>query len=446
MTNEQLSRRRAAAVTPGATSVHPFHPVKGKGSYIWDADGKRYLDFSTGIAVMNIGHSHPAVVEAVKKQVDEFQHLCFAVGMHPGYIELAERLNALAPGDTPKKTFLANSGAEAVENAVKIARTYTGRPGIVAFTHAFHGRTYMAFSLTGKANPYKVGFGLRAAEVYRAPYPYHFRNPWGARTEEETGEAALSVLRDLVEVTIGASEVAAFIIEPIAGEGGFIPAPGNFLRGLREFATEIGALWIDDEVQAGMGRTGKLWAVDHFGLEPDLITTAKALSSGFPLSAVVGKAEIMDSLAPGQIGTTFGGNPAAVAAALATIDVIESEGLLERSAQIGSTALARFDQLRRRYPGIGEVRGKGAMVALEFVGEDGYTPDSESVEAIVSFARDAGMVLLPTGSYGNVIRLLPPINLSDAELEEGLTIIERAVEHVLGEGVTANREVETSLA
>lgn len=446
MTNEQLRQRRAAAVTPGATSVHPFHPVKGRGSYIWDADGKRYLDFSTGIAVMNIGHSHPAVVEAVKKQVEEFQHLCFAVGMHPSYIELAERLNALAPGDSPKKTFLANSGAEAVENAVKIARTYTGRPGIVAFTHAFHGRTYMAFSLTGKANPYKVGFGLRAAEVYRAPYPYHFRNPWGATTEEETGEAALEVLKDLVEVTIGATEVAAFIIEPVAGEGGFIPAPGNFLRGLREFATEIGALWIDDEVQAGMGRTGELWAVDHFGLEPDLVTMAKALSSGFPLSAVVGKAEIMDEIAPGQIGTTFGGNPAAVAAAMATLDVIESEGLLERSAQIGETAMKRFAELRGRYAGIGEVRGKGAMIALEFVAEDGHTPDPDSVEKIVAFAREAGLVLLPTGSYGNVIRLLPPINLSDSELEEGLSTIERAVDHALGGTRKASAELETSLA
>ncbi|HZW28070.1 MAG TPA: 4-aminobutyrate--2-oxoglutarate transaminase [Trueperaceae bacterium] len=434
MTNEQLRQRRAAAVTPGATSTHPFHPVRGEGSYVWDVEGKRYLDFSTGIAVMNIGHSHPAVVEAVKKQVERFQHLCFAVGMHPSYIELAERLNALAPGDTPKKTFLANSGAEAVENAVKIARAYTGRPGIVSFTHAFHGRTYMAFSLTGKAKPYKAGFGLRAAEVYRAPYPYHFRNPWGARTEEETGEKALAVLKDLVEVTIGTGEVAAFVIEPIAGEGGFIPAPASFLRGLREFASEIGALWVDDEVQAGVGRTGKMWAVEHHGLEPDLVTSAKALSSGFPLSAVVGKAEIMDAMKPGQLGTTFGGNPVSVAASLATLDVIEKEGLLERAAEIGRKAMVRFGELQSRYAGIGDVRGKGAMVALEFVAEDGVTPDAKSVDAIVSYARDAGLVLLPTGSYGNVIRLLPPLNLSDQELEEGLTIIERAVAATLREG------------
>jgi len=441
MTNEELRQRRAAAVTPGATSTHPFHPVRGEGAYVWDVEGKRYLDFSTGIAVMNVGHSHPAVVEAVKRQVEQFQHLCFAVGMHPNYIELAERLNALAPGDSPKKTFLANSGAEAVENAVKIARAYTGRPGIVSFTHAFHGRTYMAFSLTGKAKPYKAGFGLRAAEVYRAPYPYHFRNPWGAKTEEETGEKALAVLKDLVEVTIGASEVAAFIIEPIAGEGGFIPAPASFLRGLREFASEIGALWIDDEVQAGMGRTGRMWAVEHHDLEPDLVTSAKALSSGFPLSAVVGKAEIMDAMKPGQLGTTFGGNPVSVAAALATLDVIEKEGLLERATEIGRQAMARLRDLQSRYPGIGDVRGKGAMVALEFVAEDGITPDPKTVEKVVSYARDAGLVLLPTGSYSNVIRLLPPLILTDEQLDEGLTVIERAVEAALQGGARPVEEL-----
>ncbi len=445
MTNEQLRQRRAAAVTPGATSVHPFHPVRGKGSYVWDVEGKRYLDFSTGIAVMNIGHSHPAVVEAVKRQAEEFQHLCFAVGMHPSYIELAERLNALAPGDSAKKTFLANSGAEAVENAVKIARAYTGRPGIVAFTHAFHGRTYMAFSLTGKANPYKAGFGLRAAEVYRAPYPYHFRNPWGAQSEEETGERALAVLRDLVEVTIGANEVAAFLIEPIAGEGGFIPAPASFLRGLRELASEIGALWIDDEVQAGMGRTGRFWAVEHAGLEPDLVTAAKALSSGHPLSAVVGRAEIMDAMNPGQLGTTFGGNPVSVAASLATIDVIEKEGLLQRATEIGERSMRRFAELQDRYAGIGDVRGKGAMVALEFVGEDGLTPDPKSVDAIVAYARDAGLILLSTGSYGNVIRLLPPLNLSDQELEEGLDIIERAVAHAYRRAPSADRDLAAAV-
>jgi len=441
MTNEELRQRRAAAVTPGATSTHPFHPVRGEGAYVWDVEGKRYLDFSTGIAVMNVGHSHPAVVEAVKRQVEQFQHLCFAVGMHPNYIELAERLNALAPGDSPKKTFLANSGAEAVENAVKIARAYTGRPGIVSFTHAFHGRTYMAFSLTGKAKPYKAGFGLRAAEVYRAPYPYHFRNPWGAKTEEETGEKALAVLKDLVEVTIGASEVAAFIIEPIAGEGGFIPAPASFLRGLREFASEIGALWIDDEVQAGMGRTGRMWAVEHHDLEPDLVTSAKALSSGFPLSAVIGKAEIMDAMKPGQLGTTFGGNPVSVAAALATLDVIEKEGLLERATEIGRQAMARLRDLQSRYPGIGDVRGKGAMVALEFVAEDGITPDPKTVEKVVSHARDAGLVLLPTGSYSNVIRLLPPLILTDEQLDEGLTVIERAVEAALQGGARPVEEL-----
>jgi 4-aminobutyrate aminotransferase len=446
VTNEQLAKRRAIAVSPGATSVHPFSPVRGQGSYVWDVEGKRYLDFSTGIAVMNIGHSHPKVTEAVKAQVDEFQHLCFAVGMHPSYIELAERLNALAPGSTPKKTFFANSGAEAVENAVKIARAYTKRAGIVAFTHAFHGRTFMAFSLTSKSTPYKAGFVTRAADIYRAQYPYHFRNPWGATTEEETGERALAALKDQVKYTVGEGEVAAFLIEPIAGEGGFIPAPRNFLQGLREYATEIGALWIDDEVQSGIGRTGAMWAVDHYGLEPDIVTSAKALSSGFPLSAIVAKAEIMDALKPGMLGSTFGGNVMGTAAALATLDVIEEDGLLERAKTIGAVAKARLGALQRKHPAIGEVRGVGAMVALEFVAEDGRTPDAATVEAVVSYAREAGLVLLSTGTYGNVIRLLPPINLSDAELDEGLSIIEAAVTAALSARNAGTRPVEKALA
>ena len=269
MSNQDLATRRAAAVAPAAYSVHPtVYPAKAEGSYVWDADGKKYLDWTVGIAVMNIGHSHPKVVEAVKKQAESFQHLCFAVGMHESYIALAEKLNSIAPGSSPKKTFLINSGAEAVENAVKIARAYTKRQGIISFTHAFHGRTHMALSLTGKANPYKAGFAPRAAEVYRAQYPYTYRNPWGASNDAETAQKALAALKDQVRYTIGESEVAAFVIEPVAGEGGFIPAPEEFLRGLHDYAKEIGALWIDDEVQAGIGRTGAWWTVDHYGLEP----------------------------------------------------------------------------------------------------------------------------------------------------------------------------------
>jgi 4-aminobutyrate aminotransferase/(S)-3-amino-2-methylpropionate transaminase len=435
MSNESLAKRRSAAVAPAAYSVHPFYPRKAEGSYVWDADGNRYLDWSAGIAVMNVGHSHPRVLEAVRRQAETFQHLCFAVAMNETYIELAERLNSLAPGPSPKKTFLVNSGAEAVENAVKIARSYTGRPGLVAFTHAFHGRTHMALSLTGKAEPYKAGFAPRAAEIYRAPYPYAFRNPWGAKDAEETGAKALEVLKDLVSTTIGESEVAAFVIEPVAGEGGFIPAPANFLAGLQEYAREIGALWIDDEVQAGVGRTGHWWAVDHYGLEPDLITSAKALSSGFPLSAVVGKAEIMDQVKPGMLGSTFGGNPIGCAAALATLDVIESEQLLARSTQIGEAVTKRLLELQRRWPRLGDIRGLGAMVGIELVhptkhGDD-KAPNKEAVEAIVTHAREDGLILLPTGTYGNVIRLLPPINSSDAELEEGLEKLERAFAHAL---------------
>lgn len=436
MKSTELSRRRQAAVAPAAYSVHPFFPERAEGSYVWDADGKRYLDWSVGIAVMNVGHSHPKVVEAVQRQVASFQHLCFAVGMHESYIRVAEALGRIAPGPSPKKTFLINSGAEAVENAVKIARVATGRQGIVAFTHAFHGRTHMTLSLTGKANPYKAGFAPRAAEIYRAPFPYVFRNPFGLHDEDAVADAYLAQLKDLVKTTIGETEVAAFLLEPIAGEGGFIPVPERYLRGLQTYASQIGALWIDDEVQAGMGRTGHWWAVDRFGLEPDLVCSAKALASGFPLAAVVGKAEVMDKVAPGMLGSTFGGNPAGCAAALATIEVIEEEGLLERAVFIGEAIRARMTALRQRVPALGDVRGAGAMVGLEFVREDGITPDPELVNGAVAHARERGLVLLPTGSYGNVIRLLPPLRMSDAELAEGLDLLEEAIVTV-AEGILA---------
>lgn len=430
MKTQELQRRRQNAVAPAAYSVHPIYPARAHGSYVWDADGKKYLDWSVGIAVMNIGHSHPRVLQAVHAQSSEFQHLCFAVGMHESYIEVAEKLAEIAPGPSPKKVFLVNSGAEAVENAVKIARVATGRQGIVAFTHAFHGRTHMTLSLTGKAHPYKAGFAPRAAEVYRAPYPYAFRNPFGLSDEDAIADAYLAQLKDLVKTTIGEEEVAAFVIEPVAGEGGFIPAPARYLRGLRAYASKIGALWIDDEVQAGIGRTGTWWAVDHYNLEPDLVCTAKALSSGFPLSAVIGKASVMDKLTPGMLGSTFGGNPTGCAAALATLAVIEDEGLLARAAAIGERMRAHLHDVRRRVPHMGDIRGLGAMVGIEFVGEDGHTPEPDFVSAVVAKARDAGMILLPTGTYGNVIRLLPPINMSDAELDEGLTLLTQAIEQV----------------
>lgn len=428
MNNQSLAARRAEAVAPAAYSVHPFYPEKAHGSYVWDADGKKYLDWSVGIAVMNIGHSHPSVLEAVKAQIDDFQHLCFAVGMNESYIALAEKLNEIAPGDAATKTFLINSGAEAVENAVKIARAYTGRQGIVSFTHAFHGRTHMALSLTGKANPYKAGFSPRAAEVYRAQYPYCYRCPYGGAEAGVCCQSKLSQLRDLVKYTIGESEVAAFIVEPVAGEGGFIPAPASFLRALRNYCDEIGAVWINDEVQSGIGRTGAWWAVDHYGLTPDLTCSAKALSSGFPLSAVTGKAEIMDTIEPGMLGSTFGGNPAGCAAALATLKVIEAENLLTRAQTIGAVLKDRLAQLKVSYPQIGDVRGLGAMVGIEFVQDDAQTPNSEATQKMVDYAREQGLILLPTGTYGNVIRLLPPLNMNDEELAEGLEILERAIE------------------
>jgi 4-aminobutyrate aminotransferase / (S)-3-amino-2-methylpropionate transaminase / 5-aminovalerate transaminase len=430
-TNAELAQRRKEAVTPAAYSVHPFSPKKAQGSYVWDADGKKYLDWSVGIAVMNIGHSHPKVLNAVKAQIDEFQHLCFAVGMNESYIQLAEKLNSIAPGPSPKKTFLVNTGAEAVENAVKIARAVTGRTGIVSFTHAFHGRTYMAMSLTAKANPYKAGFAPRASEVYRAEYPYCYRCPFGAGKTNACCQNELTQLKSMVHNVIGENEIAAFIIEPIAGEGGFIPAPEGFLRALRAYCDEIGALWIDDEVQSGIGRTGAWWAVDHYDLEPDLVCSAKALSSGFPLSAVIGKASIMDQLKPGMLGSTFGGNPAGCAAALATLEVIEEEGLLGRSQEIGAVLKDRLQKLQAKHKQIGDVRGLGAMIGIEFIKDASKTPDEETVKKIVEQARERGLILLSTGTYSNVIRLLPPINMSDAELEEGLVKLEASITHVL---------------
>ena len=431
MSNHSLAERRRHAVAPAAYSTHPVYPARAEGAYVWDADGTKYLDWTVGIAVMNVGHSHPKVIEAVKRQAEDFQHLCFAVGMNETYIQLAEKLNEIAPGPSEKRTFLVNSGAEAVENAVKIARVATGRQGIVAFTHAFHGRTHMALSLTAKANPYKAGFAPRAAEVYRARYPYLYRNTWGVETEAEVAEKALSALKEQVKTTIGESEVAAFLIEPVAGEGGFIPAPKEFLKGLQDYAKEIGALWIDDEVQAGIGRTGAWWVVDHYGLEPDLITSAKALSSGFPLSAVIGKAEVMDKIAPGQLGSTFGGNPVSCAAALATLSVIEEEGLLERAKEIGVAATDKLKALQQEMPKIGDVRGLGAMVGIEFVTGPDKTPNPEAAQAVLEHARADGLLLLTTGTYSNVIRLLPPIRMSDAELSEGLEKLERAIRAVL---------------
>lgn len=435
MSNRSIAERRASAVAGAAASVHPISPVKASGSYVWDADGVRYLDWTVGIAVMNVGHSHPRVIEAVRRQAETFQHLCFAVGMHESYVQVAERLGEIAPGPSPKRTFLVNSGAEAVENTVKIARVATGRQAIVAFTHAFHGRTQLALSLTGKADPYKAGFGPRAAEIYRAAYPYLYRNPFGLEGEA-AAEAYLAQLQDLVKTTIGEREVAAFVLEPVAGEGGFIPAPGSFLRGLRAYADTIGALWIDDEVQAGMGRTGRWWAVDHHDLEPDLVASAKALASGFPLGAVVGRAEVMDKVEPAMLGSTFGGNPTACAAALATMDVIEDEGLLERARVIGLTIRERLEALQASEPRLGDVRGLGAMVGLEFVADDGRSPDPETVQRLVSACRERALLVLPTGTYGNVIRLLPPLTLSDAELDEGLDALTSAIRSVLEPAVT----------
>jgi 4-aminobutyrate aminotransferase/(S)-3-amino-2-methylpropionate transaminase len=382
-----------------------------------DVDGNRLIDFGSGISVTNVGNSAPAVVAAITAQAKQFTHTCFQVTPYESYVEVCERLNARTPGGHEKRSFLVNSGAEAVENAVKVARYATGRSAVVCFDHGFHGRTLLTMSLTGKVMPYKHGFGPFAPEIYRAPYSDPFR-----------GTGRLDETIRLLETTVGADAIACVVVEPIAGEGGFvIPEPG-WLPGLAAWCGEHGILLVADEVQSGMGRTGAWFACEHEGVVPDLVTTAKSLGGGLPLGGVTGRAELMDSVHPGGLGGTFGGNPLACAAALAVFEIIESEGLLEKARHIGDIALARLEKLVRTVGAVGHARGRGAMVALELVGPDGQTPDPEATARVVSACHERGLLVLSAGTYGNVLRLLPPLVISDELLEEGLDILASALE------------------
>jgi 4-aminobutyrate aminotransferase/(S)-3-amino-2-methylpropionate transaminase len=382
-----------------------------------DVDGNRLIDFGSGISVTNVGNSAPAVVAAITAQAKQFTHTCFQVTPYETYVEVCERLNARTPGGHEKRSFLVNSGAEAVENAVKVARYATGRSAVVCFDHGFHGRTLLTMSLTGKVMPYKHGFGPFAPEIYRAPYSDPFR-----------GTGRLDETIRLLETTVGADAIACVVVEPIAGEGGFvIPEPG-WLPGLAAWCGEHGILLVADEVQSGMGRTGAWFACEHEGVVPDLVTTAKSLGGGLPLGGVTGRAALMDSVHPGGLGGTFGGNPLACAAALAVFEIIESEGLLEKARHIGDIALARLEKLVRTVGAGGHARGRGAMVALELVGPDGQTPDPEATARVVSACHERGLLVLSAGTYGNVLRLLPPLVISDELLEEGLDILASALE------------------
>jgi len=442
-----LTGRRRAAVSAGIAELLPVFIAGGKGALLTDVDGNMFIDFTGGIGVMNVGHANPRLVERVKEQVEKFTHTCFAVAGYEPYVELAERLNALAPGSSEKRSFFLNSGAEAVENAVKIARSYTGRQAVIAFENAFHGRTLLAASLTSKIDPYKKGFGPFVPEIYRVPAPYPYRCPVGRNCSGGCQGNCFDVFGKAFSGYVEAGNVAAIIVEPVAGEGGFIPLPDFYLRQLRELCDEHGILMIADEVQSGFGRTGTMFAIEHSGVEPDLMTTAKSMAGGLPLAGVTGKAEIMDSIAPGGVGTTYGGNPLACAAALAVLDTFDEDGLLERAKQVGERVTGAMKGIQADHPDVvGDVRGLGAMTAMEIVTDaESRKPNKVLTARIVENAMKEGLLLVTAGQYGNVIRTLMPLPITDAELDEGLEILSRAVSAAAaGEGErTKPREAVT---
>ncbi|MDP9932613.1 4-aminobutyrate--2-oxoglutarate transaminase [Variovorax paradoxus] len=416
LSNAALMARRSAAVARGVGQAHEIFVSRAANAEVWDVEGRRYIDFAGGIAVLNTGHCHPEISAAVKAQVDLYSHTCFQVLAYEPYVELAERLNALAPGEFAKKSIFLSTGAEAVENAVKIARAYTRRPGVIAFTGGYHGRTMMTLGLTGKVAPYKVGFGPFPGEVFHALYPNALH---GVSVDD-----ALASVELLFKNDIEPERVAAFILEPVQGEGGFYVAPNDFVEGLRALADRHGILIIADEVQTGAGRTGTWFASEQWPVAPDLITTAKSMAGGFPISGVVGRAEVMDAPAPGGLGGTYAGSPIGCAAALAVLKVFDDEQLLARSRALGERLTAGLRRIAATDPAIGDVRGLGAMVAIELF-EDGDTarPDAALTKKVVAEAARRGLILLSCGTYGNVIRVLVPLTASDLLVDEGLALL-----------------------
>lgn len=424
-TNDALMARRTAALPRGVGQAHGVFAVRAENAEIWDVEGRRWIDFCAGIAVVNTGHCHPKVMAAARAQLDSFTHTCFQVVAYESYVRLAERLNALAPGKTPKKTFFMNTGAEAVENALKVARAYTGRSGIIAFNGAFHGRTMFSLALTGKVDPYKKGFGPFPAEIFHAPFP----DPLHGVSIEDAMHGLELIFKNDIEAT----RVAAIIVEPVQGEGGYIPAPVEFLQRLRTLCDQHGIVLIVDEIQTGAARCGKFFAVEHAGIEPDVITMAKGLGGGMTISAVIGKAEIMDAAGPGGLGSTYAGHPVAVASALAVLDVIEDENLTERATALGEKCRTRLNGLRSRFECIADVRGLGAMTAVEFSHDgDPSKPAGEIATALKNEAAKRGLLLLNCGSYGNVLRLMLPLTIPDSVLDEGMGILEAALAAAVG--------------
>ncbi|MBI1238743.1 MAG: 4-aminobutyrate--2-oxoglutarate transaminase [Alphaproteobacteria bacterium] len=418
-TNADLQKRREAAVPRGVATAHPVFAAKAEGAEIWDVEGKRYIDFVGGIGVQNTGHRHPAVVEAVKAQLDQAMHTAFQVNAYESYIQLAEELNALAPVEGPAKTIFFTTGAEAVENAIKIARYATRRSAVISFTGGFHGRTLYATGLTGKVVPYRAGFGPLPSDIYRLPFPMG--------SHGMTAEKSLETLDWLFKTEVEPARVAALIIEPVQGEGGFYVAPPDFLRTLKNICERHGILFIADEIQSGFGRTGKLFAIEHSGLKPDFITTAKSLAGGMPLSGVIGRAALMDAPEPGGLGGTYAGNPLACAAGLAVLKIIKEEKILEKSTALGEKLKGRLDELSRRNDllPIGEIRGLGSMVAFDILKARGTDePDPDATRRLMAAARERGLILLTCGLYGNGVRILVPINARAAIIDEGLKILE----------------------
>ncbi|WP_299451403.1 4-aminobutyrate--2-oxoglutarate transaminase [uncultured Pigmentiphaga sp.] len=418
MSNDWTSRR-AAAVPRGVAFGTNIFAASARGSHLTDNEGRTYIDFAGGIGVLNVGHNHPRVVGAVKAQADRFLHTCAQVIPYESYVTLAERLNRLAPGDHAKKTAFFSTGVEAVENAVKIARAYTRRRALVSFTGSFHGRTNLALALTGKVKPYRVGVGPFAGDIYKALFPED--------DSEAAVAAALASLDRLFKYEIDPAEVAAVIIEPVQGEGGFNAAPPAFMRALRDLCTREGIVFIADEIQCGMGRTGKLFAMEHFGVHADITTLAKSLAGGTPLSAVVGRSEIMDAVIPGGLGSTYAGAPMAIAAAHAVLDIYESEGVIGQGERLSATIRAFLAEAKKKFSCIGRIKGLGSMVGVEFVSPAGE-PDGAMAGKVQAEARARGLILLTCGVHGNIIRFLYPLNTDDATFQEGLSILSAALE------------------
>jgi 4-aminobutyrate aminotransferase len=417
--NAQWQQRKNDATPRGVAVLESFYAARAQNAELWDIEGRRYIDFGSGIAVLNTGHRHPRVVDAVRAQLDLFTHTAYQVVPYASYVALAERINERVPGAWPKKTAFFTTGAEAVENAVKIARAATGRPGIIAFGGGFHGRTYFGMALTGKVVPYKAGFGPFPGEVYHAPFP--------DLAHGITVQHALDGVRALFKNDIEARRVAAFIFEPVQGEGGFLPAPREFVAGLREIADQHGILLIADEIQTGFARTGKLFAIEHHEAAIDLVTFAKSLAGGLPLSGVCGRAALMDACEPGGLGGTYAGNPLAVAAAHAVLDVIDDEGLVDRALLLGDRLRTRLEGAARRVPQIADIRGPGSMIGVEFLDPSTRQPLPDFAKRVQALALERGLILLVCGSYGNVIRFLYPLTTEDGLFAEALDIVEAAL-------------------